>query len=259
MFGTPSTTSISGNFTVEIWADMDGGKGGKLWGTRTAGNSTGGNDASILPTALGTNIGSATQWIFNQTTSYTFATNAWYFLALTVTTSANTVSYEWYVNGQPVGGNSASTSVVPILNASHNPTYFLGFDGFTGDPPFTGSIAENSVYAAALSPATILQQYQAAPIPQNTSVPTLTSSSPEQGVPVTASTGTWQNSPTSFSYAWSRCNSGGGSCSTISGASSASYTPVAADVGQTLKVTVTATNLTGTASASSSPSSAVTS
>jgi glucose/arabinose dehydrogenase len=47
------------------------------------------------------------------------------------------------------------------------------------------------------------------------------------------------------------------SCSAIGGATSANYTPVAADVGTTLSVTVTATNSAGNASATSNPTAKV--
>ncbi|MGH3260844.1 MAG: hypothetical protein ACRDNS_02500, partial [Trebonia sp.] len=60
-----------------------------------------------------------------------------------------------------------------------------------------------------------------------------------------ADPGTWSNSPTGYSYAWSRCDQDGFSCATISGATGSTYTPVAADVGFTLVVSVTASNGAG--------------
>ena len=52
-----------------------------------------------------------------------------------------------------------------------------------------------------------------------------------------------------YAYQWQRCSA---SCSNISGATGSTYTPVAADVGDTLDVTVTASNSAGNASATSS-------
>src|SRR5581483_4565179 len=49
-----------------------------------------------------------------------------------------------------------------------------------------------------------------------------------------------------FAYQWRRCNASGWNCSNIPGATTANYTPVAADVGSTLRVRVTATDATTT-------------
>jgi hypothetical protein len=87
--------------------------------------------------------------------------------------------------------------------------------------------------------------------PENTARPTVSPTTPTEGIAETATTGTWANAPTSYSYQWERCNTAGESCATISGANSATYTPVVADVGYTLVVKVTAANGDGTTSASS--------
>jgi alpha-tubulin suppressor-like RCC1 family protein len=86
--------------------------------------------------------------------------------------------------------------------------------------------------------------------PANTSLPTI-SGTTTQGQTLTASNGSWSNSPTSYTYQWRRCNSSGNGCADISGASSSSYVPQAADVGSTIRVVVTATNAYGSASATS--------
>lgn len=79
----------------------------------------------------------------------------------------------------------------------------------------------------------------------------------QQGQTLTESHGTWTNSPTSFTYSWQRCDSGGVNCTPISGATAASYTLVPADVGATIVVAETATNTFGTSSPATSPPSAV--
>jgi subtilisin family serine protease len=76
---------------------------------------------------------------------------------------------------------------------------------------------------------------------------------PQQGQTSTATTGIWDNSPASYAYQWSRCNSSGASCTTLAGASQSTYLPVSADVGSTLQVAVTATNSNGSTTASSEP------
>jgi hypothetical protein len=87
--------------------------------------------------------------------------------------------------------------------------------------------------------------------PANTAVPTI-SGTTTFGETITSTTGTWSNSPTSYTYQWSRSATSGGSYTDISGATSSTYRLVAADVGQYLKVTVTATNASGSAAATSS-------
>jgi len=53
--------------------------------------------------------------------------------------------------------------------------------------------------------------------------------------------GTWTPATASVSYAWERCNANGRICSPIVGASTATYVPVAADVGHAVAALVTAT------------------
>ncbi len=92
--------------------------------------------------------------------------------------------------------------------------------------------------------------------PQNTSPPTIGGTA-KQGSTLTANDGTWSNNPTSFTYQWDRCASDGNGCGDISGATSKTYTPVAGDVGHTLRVIVTAVNADGKTPATSDPSDVV--
>lgn len=94
-------------------------------------------------------------------------------------------------------------------------------------------------------------------VPKNKTLPTI-SGTAEAGQTLTATRGTWSNSPTSFSFAWSRCDTSGNACAAI-GATGKLYTATAADVGHTLRVTVTAKNASGSAKATSSPTSIVSS
>jgi F5/8 type C domain-containing protein/parallel beta helix pectate lyase-like protein len=78
-----------------------------------------------------------------------------------------------------------------------------------------------------------------------------------QGQQLTASTGTWTNSPTGYGYQWQRCNTSGASCTGISGASGSTYVLTAADAGSTVRVQVTASNAAGQGSATSSATAVV--
>jgi hypothetical protein len=86
--------------------------------------------------------------------------------------------------------------------------------------------------------------------PANSAAPTITGTT-TFGETLTSTTGTWSNTPTSYTYQWSRSATSGGSYANISGAVNSTHRLVAADVGQYLKVTVTATNASGSASATS--------
>jgi hypothetical protein len=86
--------------------------------------------------------------------------------------------------------------------------------------------------------------------PVNTVAPAI-AGTPMVGQALTASDGTWSNTPTSFAYQWLRCNGGGNSCVSVSNGTPKTYTLVGADAGHTMRVRVTATNADGSTAAQS--------
>ena len=80
--------------------------------------------------------------------------------------------------------------------------------------------------------------------PAASSAPTI-SGTALQGAALTEAHGTWSGSPTSYGYQWERCNSSGANCTSISGANAQSYTLGSADVGTTIRVVETASNVGG--------------
>jgi hypothetical protein len=93
--------------------------------------------------------------------------------------------------------------------------------------------------------------------PESKSAPTI-SGTPIVGKTLTASTGLWRNSPTSFKYQWMRCDAKGNNCASIAGATEKEYDLVEKDVGHTMLVLVTASNSDGSQTANSHPTAVVT-
>jgi hypothetical protein len=63
------------------------------------------------------------------------------------------------------------------------------------------------------------------------------------GATLTATAGTWTGSPTSITFQWHRCDAQG--CEPIEGATAATYTTQASDLGRSIEAAVTATNAYG--------------
>jgi len=116
-----------------------------------------------------------------------------------------------------------------------------------------------SVFAAALVLVALLAgagQAASKAAPVNTAPPTI-SGTPQVGQTLTASNGTWSNSPTAFTYQWLRCNTSGGSCVSVANGTQKTYTLVGADAAHKMRVRVTASNADGNASAESDPTATV--
>jgi hypothetical protein len=86
--------------------------------------------------------------------------------------------------------------------------------------------------------------------PTPKTLPTI-SGTAEVGITLVATHGTWNGKPTSFHYAWVRCDATGAACVGIGAATAKIYTPTVADVGHTLRVNVTARNTSGSTTATS--------
>ena len=124
--------------------------------------------------------------------------------------------------------------------------------GHTLRATVTATNAGGSAQATSAPSAVI----SSAAAPTNTAAPTI-SGSLQIGSTLTASEGTWSGSPSSFAFAWSRCDANGDSCATIDGATNNTYTLTQAAEGRTFRVSVVATNAVGSTQFTTTPTAAV--
>ncbi len=163
------------------------------------------------------------------------------------TGSPTTYAYRWQdcnTSGQACANVAGATSASYKLTSADV--------GHTVVAVVTATNAGGSGEAGSAPTATVTS-----PAPVNTGLPTITGAT-EEGQTLSASSGTWTGSPSSYGYQWEDCNGSGGACSAITGATSPAYRLLAADVGHTIRVVVTATNGGGSAGASSAATAVVT-
>jgi hypothetical protein len=172
---------------------------------------------------------------------------------ITVSWTASTddvgvVGYDVFVNGVAVG-----TTVTTSYTAGGfvcGTVYTLGVEAY--DAAGNRSLMSTVIGSTSPCPSTTITTTA----PTSTSPPTI-SGTAQAGQTLTASAGTWTDSPTNYAYQWQRCDSTGASCAAIAGSTTGSYVLAAADVGATIRVRVTATNSGGAAAATSAASAVV--
>lgn len=135
-------------------------------------------------------------------------------------------SYQWYQTGiGPISG--ATSSSYTVLSTDNGKTLYC---------VVTATNAGGSTSANSNTTSTVTF-----PAPVNTTAPTLSGYS-TVGNTLTVNNGSWNYSPTSYTYKW--YNNAG----VISGATLSSYTTTSSDVGYQIRALVTATNSTGSTS-----------
>jgi hypothetical protein len=123
----------------------------------------------------------------------------------------------------------------------------------------TATIEHNLVVAAPAPVSEPEPEPEPTPIspPANTTMPAISGTATE-GQQLSTTNGAWSGEPTSYAYQWRHCNTSGRTCTNISGATSSRYTLAASDVGDTMRVMVTAANSAGSSSMSSPTTATVT-
>jgi len=107
---------------------------------------------------------------------------------------------------------------------------------------YAWTLGATLVLAAVLLAPTAGARTLVAPV--NTCAPVL-SGQTAAGKTLTSSVGCWLNHPTAYAYQWLRCDTTGGNCVTISGATTNTYALTSSDAGHTMVSLVTASNADG--------------
>jgi len=168
-------------------------------------------------------------------------------------TTPLTFTYQWVRCG--ADGGLPDGSNCPAVAGATNRRYRLRLVdmGFRMRVRVTATNSEGSQTATSNSTAIV-----GGGAPVNTSSPSVRGTMVVGSV-VTADHGAWTGlAPISFSYRWLRCNTQGGACRSISGATSQSYTLRSADVDHRMRFNLTAQNTVGSVTVLSSESPIVT-
>jgi sugar lactone lactonase YvrE len=233
-------------FTAEAWVRWSGGSSYEEPIFDFGSSST--NHLELTPAATAT--GHPLQFELHtsegasaQVTAPQLGEGAWHYVAVTESSAGD---LKLYVDGAEVG-NAEGATVEPADLGSAS-TAYVG-RSLASAPGFAGRLSNLAFYATALSPSAIKAHFYAGEFPVDTTAPSISGVS-EDGAELTAHHEDWTGlTPIEFGYQWRRCNSSGESCSDIAGATEASYSAGAEDVGSKLRVLVTATNSAGSSEA----------
>lgn len=164
-----------------------------------------------------------------------------------------TFAYQWV--RCPTSGGAPDGADCAVIGGASTTAYVVssGDVGARLRVRVTASNADGSTVAASNATAEISGQAG----PPNTARPAIAGSA-VVGQTLVATPGTWTGSGISYAYAWSRCDASGGACTLISGATQTTYKLVSGDAGKTIRVAVTATNTTGSNTATSPQTAVVT-
>ena len=168
-------------------------------------------------------------------------------------TGTGSISYAYrWVRCGPEGGRPDASNCGSIPGATRSRYELVSADlGYRLRVRVTASNAEGAETVASNPTATVVGP------PVNASLP-LVGGTALVGSVLTVNPGGWiGRQPIAFSYGWLRCNSAGGECLGIGGATGRSYRLTSADVNHKLRVNVTARNAIASVTVLSSESAVV--
>ena len=168
-------------------------------------------------------------------------------------TGTGTISYAYrWVRCGPAGGRPDASNCGMISGATRSRYELVNADvGYRLRVRVTATNAEGAETVASNPTQTVVGP------PVNTSIP-LVSGTALVGSVVTVHPGSWSGRrPIGFSHAWLRCNTAGGECVGIGGATGRSYRATSSDVNHKLRVNVTARNAIASVTVLSSESAVV--
>jgi hypothetical protein len=152
----------------------------------------------------------------------------------TWTNAPTSFAYQWQRCGADGTGcadiSSATNQTYTLTSADADHTIRVQVTAKNADGQTTATSTPTAVVSSRSAPV-------------NTAKPTI-SGTPRVGEELTASNGTWSGGVTSFTYQWQRCTSSS-TCTNVDGATARTYGVRSADVGDTLRVGVTAHNASG--------------
>jgi hypothetical protein len=163
-------------------------------------------------------------------------------------TGAGALSYAYQWERCNAEGTECA-SIAGATEASYTPRTADG--GHTLELVVTASTASEETSVASAPTYEISSEPTS---PENVAGPSIEGNA-TAGETLTANPGSWSGSePISYSYQWRSCDEDGEECTDIIGATGETYLLGIGDIGSTLRVTVTASNSIGEASAGSSQS-----
>ena len=236
----PGATSSTYTATSD---DVGGTLRSRVRGTNAGGNADGFSavTAVVAPTPPVNTVAPVISGTVRDGQTLSATTGTW--------TGSPTITYAF----QWQSCDALGAACQPISGAT-NSTYVLTSDevGGTVKVVVTATNAAGSAQAGSAASAIVLPT-----LPVNTVLPAI-SGAPAEGSTVAASTGTWTGTPTiTYTRQWRLCDAAGDNCADIVGETGPTYTPLAGDVGGTLRVVVTATNAAGSVDATSPASDTV--
>ena len=240
-----------------FYVDFDGGTIRRIAATTAADKAAGKPASASSIYGAGFEPGkavdgsSATRW------SSAFADSQWWQVDLGGTHSVDSVTLNW---------EDAYASRYQVLTSLDGTSFTLAAEETISTPNWktTSFTARNARYVRVLGitratpygisfwDAQVFGPADSSSSPPESTAPPPIAGSAQQGQTLTASSGTWTNSPSSFAYQWQRCDSAGTNCSSIAGATATIYRLTATEVGSTIRVRVTAANAAGSGTATSS-------